>query len=352
MNHPAGPNDPCHCGSGRKYKKCHMAADRVAGVGSLSASGLRRTLSSWMDRRSGGGVAIAAPTRRVTAGEISPMRSVPDHILRPEYAESGEPGNRRNQQLIKNREALARMRRACIVAREVLDVVLDAVKPGITTDELDEICHEETIRRGGYPSPLNYQGFPKSLCTSINEVVCHGIPSSFRIEDGDIVNCDVTVYIDGMHGDNSETVYVGEVDAESRKLVEDTYHSMMAGIAAVRPGGQIRDIGREIERYINPKGYGIVRSFAGHGVGELFHMEPSVSHFYESSNRFEMRPGMTFTVEPMINQGDWRCVMWDDEWTAVTADLRRSAQFEHTVLVTNDGYELLTTLGAKPRFMG
>ncbi len=350
MNQALGPNDPCHCGSGTKYKKCHMNADRAMGVGSLSSGGVRRSLSSWLDRNSGG-VAVAAPTRRVSAGKLSPMRRVPDHIRKPEYAETGEPGSRRGKQLIHTSESLARMRRASLVAREVLDVVLDAVRPGISTDELDQICHEETIRRGGYPSPLNYQGFPKSLCTSVNEVVCHGIPSSFQLEDGDIVNCDVTVYIDGMHGDNSETVFVGEVDQESRQLVADTYDAMMAGISAVRPGGKIRDIGREIERFINPKGYGIVRHFAGHGVGELFHMEPSVSHFYEPGNRFEMRPGMTFTVEPMINMGDWRCDMWDDEWTAVTADLKRSAQFEHTVLVTNSGFELLTSHGAKPRFM-
>jgi methionyl aminopeptidase len=240
------------------------------------------------------------------------------------------------------------MRRACRAAAEVLAEVGAAVRPGVTTDELDRIAHEACIARGGYPSPLNYGGsvmpFPKSLCTSVNEVICHGIPDSTVLADGDIVNCDVTIYLDGVHGDTNRTFLVGEVDEASRRLVEVTQECLDRGIAAVRPGAQVRDIGRAIQAHAEGQGYGVVRAFVGHGVGTSFHCEPQVFHYDNPQARQVLRPGMTFTIEPMITIGDWHHEMWDDGWTAVTRDRSRTAQFEHTLLVTDDGAEVLTAV--------
>jgi len=235
------------------------------------------------------------------------------------------------------------MRRACRAAAEVLAVVGAEVAPGVTTDALDARAHEECLARGGYPSPLNYHGFPKSLCTSVNEVICHGIPDDRRLVDGDIVNLDVTIYLDGVHGDTNATFLVGDVDPDSRRLVTVTHEAMMCGIDAVRPGGVIADIGRAIEDHAHGAGYGVVRAFVGHGVGRQFHGPPHVPHHYDASATTVIQPGMTFTVEPMITLGTWRHLMWDDGWTAVTADRRRTAQFEHTLLVTCTGVEILTT---------
>ena len=269
------------------------------------------------------------------------LRTVPDHIVRPPYARpGGETGERPG--LIKSDALIGRMRRAGRVAREVLDEVLAAVAIGVTTDELDRVCHEVTIAKGGYPSPLDYRGFPKSLCTSINEVVCHGIPSARRLVDGDIINCDVTVYLDGVHGDCSETVFVGTPSLVHKVLVERTYEALRRGIEIVRPGVRFNEIGRAIERYVAPFGYGIVREFGGHGIGELFHMPPNIVHAYERRERLKMQAGMTFTIEPMLNVCDPRCAILADGWTAVTVDGKASAQFEHTVLVTPDGHEVLT----------
>jgi len=268
---------------------------------------------------------------------------VPEGIPRPEYAESGKPSETPVQETLSG-ERLERMRRACRAAAEVLDAVGKLVRPGITTDELDAATHEEYVRRGGYPSTLNYLGYPKSLCTSVNEVICHGIPDDRPLEDGDIVNLDVTIFLDGMHGDCSATYLVGQVDAASRQLVKVTHECMMRGIQAVRPGRPISDIGRAIEAYARQYGYGVVRAYCGHGICERFHNSLQIPHYYESSATRKMMPGMTFTVEPMINMGTWAHRTWDDQWTAVTADLRRSAQFEHTVMVTDTGAEILTNL--------
>ena len=229
------------------------------------------------------------------------------------------------------------------MARDVLDEVLAAVKPGVTTEELDRVCHEATIARGAYPSPLNYGAFPKSLCTSVNEVICHGIPDDRPLEDGDIVNCDVTVYVDGVHGDTSETVFVGEVDALSRKLVQVTYECMMLGIEAVKPGRRVSVIGQAITAHARQHGFSVVRDFSGHGIGEHFHMAPNILHFFERRATKVIEPGMTFTVEPMINVGTHRGRVLADNWTAMTTDGKRSAQFEHTLLVHDDGVEILTT---------
>jgi methionyl aminopeptidase len=237
---------------------------------------------------------------------------------------------------------IERMRVAGRLAAEVLIEVGAAVRPGITTDELDEIAHDAAIRRDSYPSPLNYRGFPKSLCTSVNEVICHGIPDSRALSDGDIVNLDVTVYHDGVHGDTNATFLVGQVDDDSRRLVRETRAAMYAGIAAVRPGGRVHDIGRAIEDHATAHGLGVVREFIGHGIGEQFHGGLQILHYYDPRAETVIEPGMTFTIEPMITLGSPTLRIWDDGWTAVTVDGSRSAQFEHTLVVTESGAEILT----------
>jgi len=320
-------NDPCWCGSGRKYKRCHRLADvdpeRVA-----AAQAEREQAARW-----------------VRPGRLSPRREVPADIPRPAYAldRHGRPKERESARP-KTPEEVEGMRRACRAGAEVLAVGGAAVRPGITTDELDAIVHAACIERGGYPSPLGYQGFPKSLCTSINEVICHGIPDSTVLRDGDLVNLDVTIYLDGFHGDTNATFLVGEVDEQSRRLVDVTRECLEEGIAAVRPGAQVRDIGRAIQPYAESRGYGVVRSFVGHGIGRSFHSDPQVYHYDNPAARTVLVPGMTFTIEPMITIGDHRHELWDDGWTAVTRDHSRTAQFEHTLLVTDDGADVLTRL--------
>ena len=299
-------NDPCWCGSGRKYKRCHKATEG-----------------------------------RVLPGVVSPMRDVPDHIPPTDYYRTGRPA-RRDEPMVKSPDVIGRMRVAGRIAAEVLAVTGAAVAPGVTTDDLDVIAHEAYIERGAFPSTLNYHGYPKSVCTSVNEVICHGIPDDRPLADGDIVNIDVTAYIDGVHGDCNATFYVGDVDAESRMLVETTRECRSLGIEAVRPGRPLSDIGRAIETHADEHGLGVVRMFVGHGIGEQFHTSPTVPHYYTPEASTVMEPGMVFTIEPMITLGTWREKMWDNGWTAVTADGRRSAQFEHTVLVTDDGAEILT----------
>lgn len=327
-------NDPCWCGSGKKYKRCHRAEDRNKTPEKPRHRSLSAVLRPLRQRR-------AIPPHAVRRGKVGPRRKVPKHIPKPDYAKTGRPA-RHSGPLIKTPEQIALMRQACRAARHVLETVSEAVKVGVTTDELDAIAHETYLKLGGYPSTLNYHGFKKSLCTSVNEVICHGIPDSRALKDGDIVNCDVTIFLGGMHGDCSKTILVGAVDDASKHLVETTYESMLAGIQAVGPGAKIRDIGRAIEAVIEPTSYSVVEAFVGHGIGETFHMEPQVPHHYHPSHRFEILPGMTFTVEPMINAGVKDHDMWDDHWTAVTKDYKRSAQFEHTLLVTERGVEILT----------
>jgi methionyl aminopeptidase len=287
---------------------------------------------------------------RVQKGRVSPMRAVPDHIIRPPYAGTGSPTAPRSRSCVKTAEEIDRMRVAGRLAREVLDTVLGAVRPGMTTEELDIIAHEATVARDAYPSPLNYHGFPKSLCTSVNEVICHGIPDDRVLSDGDIINCDVTIYFDGMHGDCSETVFVGRSDAQSRKLVQTTYDCLIAGIGAVTVGARLNDIGKAITALAHQGGFSVVRDFAGHGIGAQFHMEPQILHYREVRMRQRVETGMTFTIEPMINVGTYRCHVWPDNWTAVTVDGKRSAQFEHTLLVTEDGVEVLTAGTGEPWF--
>jgi methionyl aminopeptidase len=244
--------------------------------------------------------------------------------------------------MVKSQEIIEKMRTAGLVAAKVLHTTASALEPGITTDALDAVCHEATIALGAYPSPLNYHGFPKSICTSVNEVICHGIPDSRPLAEGDIVNLDVTVYIDGVHGDTSATFAVGSVDAESGRLVRITEECLQLGIDAVAPNRPVSDIGRAIERHAESAGYGVIRSFCGHGIGEVFHSRPQIPHYYDPRASTVMEPNMTFTIEPMISLGTWRHSSWDDGWTAVTADGLRTAQFEHTILVTPTGAEILT----------
>jgi methionyl aminopeptidase len=269
------------------------------------------------------------------------MRLVPDHIVRPPYAVTGKV-TRQPESAIKSPDIIERMRVAGSTAAEVLALAGKFVKPGIATDAIDAYVHDLCIERGAYPSPLNYSGYPKSVCTSVNEVICHGIPDSRVLEDGDIINLDVTCYLNGVHGDTNATFAVGTISDVDRHLIDVTEECMWRGIEAVAPGRPLSDIGRAIENRAKQDKLGVVRAFIGHGIGEQFHTDLQILHYYEPRNNTIMRPGMTFTIEPMITLGTWQHRMWDDEWTAVTADGKRTAQFEHTVLVTDDGVEVLT----------
>ena len=267
---------------------------------------------------------------------------MPSRIARPYYLATGGQPSGRTLAPLTDARAIERLRAACGAARRVLDDVGRHVAVGITTDELDAISHEAYVREDGYPSPLGYRGFPKSICTSVNEVVAHGIPDDRPLADGDIVNCDITIYLDGMHGDCSATFPVGDVKSETRRLVDVTERCLYTGIDAVRPGGRVRDIGRAIQAVADAEGFGIVKELVGHGIGEEFHSAPYVHHYDEPRDRTRLRPGMVFTIEPMLTLGDPDVVQWDDGWTIVTLDGQPSAQFEHTVIVTRDGVEVLT----------
>jgi methionyl aminopeptidase len=273
-------------------------------------------------------------------GRISPVRAVPAHITRPEYV--GQRAPRVGEPEVKDADTLERMRLAGRLAAQALAEVGAQVAPGVTTDELDRIGHEFLVDHGAYPSTLGYRGFPKSLCTSLNEVICHGIPDDTVIADGDIVNIDITAYIGGVHGDTNATFLAGHADEESTLLVERTREAMMRGIRAVAPGRPLNAVGRVIESYARRFGYGVVRDFTGHGIGTTFHSGLVVPHFDDPSVGVIMEPGMTFTIEPMLTLGTIEYDIWPDGWTVVTADRKRTAQFEHTLAVTSDGYEILT----------
>ena len=271
-------NDACWCGSGRKYKRCHKPLEG-----------------------------------RVLPGVVSPMRPVPASIPRPPYADTGQVV-RWAEPRVKTPEIIERMRHAGIVAADVLRLAGDMVRPGITTDAIDVYVHELCLERGVYPSPLNYNGYPKSVCTSANEIICHGIPDSRVLQDGDILNLDVTVYTGGVHGDTNATFLVGNVDPQSRQLVAVTEECMWHGIEAVRPGRPVSDIGKAIETHARKHRYGVVKAFIGHGIGEQFHTDLQIAHYYDERNSTIMRPGMTFTIEPMITLGGWQHKMvFDDE---------------------------------------
>jgi methionyl aminopeptidase len=265
---------------------------------------------------------------------------VPTHIARPEYVGRRAPSG--GEPEVKDPDTIERMRVAGRLAAQALAEVGARIAPGVTTDELDRVGHEFLLDHGAYPSTLGYRGFPKSLCTSLNEVICHGIPDDTMIADGDIVNIDITAYVGGVHGDTNATFLAGDVDTESRLLVERTQEAMMRGIRAVAPGRQLNAVGRVIESYARRFGYGVVRDFTGHGIGTTFHSGLVVPHFDDPSVGVIMEPGMTFTIEPMLTLGTIEYDIWPDGWTVVTADRKRTAQFEHTLAVTVDGYEILT----------
>ena len=275
-------------------------------------------------------------------GTLSATRAVPPAIARPEYVGKASPAAYAGDDTY-DAGAIERVRTAGRIAAGALDAVGRAILPGITTDEIDAIAHDYVVSHGAYPSTLGYRGYPKSSCTSLNEVICHGIPDDTGLSDGDIVNVDVTAFLDGVHGDTNRTFMVGEPVPEVRDLVERTHEAMMRGIKAVAPGRQVNIIGRAIESYAKRFGYGVVRDYTGHGVGTHFHSGLIIPH-YDSAPLYdtEIKVGMIFTIEPMLTLGTHEWDIWDDNWTVVTRDRSITAQFEHTIVVTESGAEILT----------
>jgi methionyl aminopeptidase len=274
-------------------------------------------------------------------GRVSAVRSVPGHIPRPEYVGKAGPaphigGDKYDQDTVE------RIRVASRIAAQALEVVLAHAKPGVTTDELDAVGHDFLISKGAYPSTLGYRGFPKSLCSSLNEVICHGIPDNTSLADGDLLNIDISAFIDGVHGDTNGTVLVGEAPEELELLVERTKEAMLRGIRAALPGRQVNIVGRAIEAYAKRFGYGVVREFTGHGVGTSFHTGLIIPHYDDPEYDTVIEPGMVFTVEPMLTLGSAEWDLWEDGWTVTTKDKQFTAQFEHTILITEDGPEILT----------
>ncbi|XP_072164917.1 methionine aminopeptidase 1-like [Diadema setosum] len=290
-----------------------------------------------------------------------PLRDVPVNMERPDYADhpDGVPlsemavrGNSYIKQLTK--DEIEGLRVACKYGREVLDVAAAMIKPGVTTDDIDAAVHQACLDRNCYPSPLNYRGFPKSCCTSVNEVICHGIPDKRPLQDGDIVNVDITVYHGGFHGDLNETFFVGKVDERIQELVRVTYESMMQAIDIVKPGVKYREVGAVIQKHCQAHGFSVVKTYCGHGIHRLFHTAPNVPFYAKNKAVGVMKPGHAFTIEPMVNVGSWKDNLWPDDWTAVTTDGKWSAQFEHTMIVTDTGVEVLTARGpghGRPHFM-
>lgn len=312
----------CWCGSGALHRHCHRPFERP---GPGAALYLAAHSFPW--------AVHPAPT--------GPRRPPPRGVAAPDYAARGVPRARRVPE-VRTPDEIAALRRACRHAAELLVLLAGLVAPGVTTGELDDAAYRECERRGVYPSTLNYHGYEKSICTSVNEVICHGIPDSRQLQSGDTLNIDVTVFCDGVHGDCSATVLVGDVNPVARRLVRGALRCLDAGVAAVRPGAPVSEVGRAIQGVADELGYAVVRQFVGHGIGPLFHTGLQVPHHYSPEQTQPMQPGMVFTIEPMINAGTFRAAVLDDGWTAITADRSRSAQFEHTVLVTDGGAEVLT----------
>lgn len=285
-----------------------------------------------------------ANTGLLKPGKLSATRSVPSSIVRPEYVGKLAPSNWTGGH-IRTQTEIEKIRKAGRIAAQAIALVGEHAKPGITTDELDRIGHEFLISQNSYPSTLGYRGFPKSLCSSINEVICHGIPDDTVLQDGDILNIDITAFHDGYHGDSNVTFKIGTVAPEVCDLVDRTHEAMMRGINAAVPGRQVNIIGRTIETYARRFGYSSVRDFTGHGIGEAFHSGLVIPH-YDSAPLFddEIKVGMVFTVEPMLTLGGYDWDMWADGWTVVTKDKTLTAQFEHTIAITENGPEILTLL--------
>ena len=277
----------------------------------------------------------------LTAGRISPQRSVPDTIDFPEYV--GKPAPAKHIGGDKYDAAtISRIRRASKIAAQALELVLNSAKPGMTTDQLDQIGHDFLLSQNAYPSTLGYRGFPKSLCSSLNEVICHGIPDDTVIEEGDLLNIDISAFVDGVHGDTNGTVVIGEAPQHVHDLVERTREAMLRGIRAALPGREVNIIGRAIESYAKRFNYGVVRDFTGHGVGTSFHSGLIIPHYDAPEYSDLIEVGMVFTVEPMLTLGRHEWDLWDDGWTVTTKDKSLTAQFEHTILITENGPEILT----------
>lgn len=297
-------------------------------------------------------------TGPLSVGELTmPMRTIPSHIAAPDYAKDGravseERFNRTSTKFhILDEQGIAGMRKVCRLGREVLDIAVRAARVGVTTEEIDHIVHQACIERDSYPSPLNYYGFPKACCTSVNEVICHGIPDNRCLEDGDILNIDITLYHGGYHGDLNETICIGIVSAENKKLIRTTHDALWAAIKLIKPGVLFREFGVHIDKIARSKGFSVVRSYCGHGIAEQFHTAPNIPHYRKNRAVGMCKEGMTFTIEPMINAGTFADDIWPDNWTAVTNDGKCSAQFEHTLLVTKDGCDVLTgRLKGGPKF--
>ena len=297
-------------------------------------------------------------TGKLRPSTQSPQVRVPEGIVTPDYAETGQPESelamgRSHHIPCLTADQIARMREACVIGREALDLGGSMVKPGVTGDAIDKAVHEFIISKQGYPSPLNYFNFPKSCCISVNEVICHGIPDMRPLEDGDIVNIDISVYYKGMHSDLNETFFVGtKVDKDGKRLVEGAYLSLMEAIKLCKPGMMYRELGATIQRVASLHQLTVVKTYCGHGVGEQFHCNPQVAHYYPNKGIGVMKAGHCFTIEPMLNLGTYKDKTWPDKWTSTTADGKRSAQFEHTLLVTETGIEILTARNANSPSMG
>ncbi|EGC40464.1 hypothetical protein DICPUDRAFT_146582 [Dictyostelium purpureum] len=287
-------------------------------------------------------------TGSLRPAKVTPMRKVPEGIELPDHAISSIPlkekeAYRKNAPIIVYKpDEIEIMRHLAKMSREVLDIAGNVAKVGMTTEEIDIIVHNAIVERGAYPSPLNYYQFPKSCCTSINEVICHGIPDERPLQDGDILNVDVSLYWKGYHCDLNETFLIGNVDEQGKKLVQTAYECLELAIAICKPGVLYRELGNVIQKHAKKNGFSVVKNFCGHGTGRLFHCVPDVPHYSNNKAVGVMKPGHVFTIEPMINEGTWQDQFWPDGWTAVTADGKRSAQFEHTLLITDTGVEVLS----------
>uniref|UniRef100_A0A1D1YWC8 Methionine aminopeptidase n=1 Tax=Anthurium amnicola TaxID=1678845 RepID=A0A1D1YWC8_9ARAE len=278
------------------------------------------------------------PLRR---GKVSGLLPVPDHIPKPPYVNSRLLPELSREHQIHDEEGIAHMRAACELAAHVLDYAGTLVRPSITTNEIDKAVHKMIIDAGAYPSPLGYGGFPKSVCTSVNECMCHGIPDSRQLQDGDIINIDVTVYLNGYHGDTSKTFLCGNVDESMKRLVRVTQECLERAISVCKDGSSFKKIGKRISEHAERFGYGVVDRFVGHGVGTIFHSEPIIMH-HRNDKHGHMVEGQTFTIEPILTMGSIECVTWEDGWTTLTADGSPAAQFEHSLLITRTGAEILT----------
>ena len=278
---------------------------------------------------------------KLVAGKLSPQRAVPNSIQRPEYVGKPSPSPHVGGDKY-DLDTIARIRKASKIAAQALDLVLASAKPGMTTDDLDRIGHEFLISQGAYPSTLGYRGFPKSLCSSMNEIICHGIPDDTVLEDGDLLNIDISAFLGGVHGDTNGTIVIGEGPQELRDLVSRTKEAMHRGINAALPGREVNIIGRAIESYAKRFNYGVVKEFTGHGVGTSFHTGLIIPHYDEPEYNTVIEVGMVFTIEPMLTLGSADWDMWEDGWTVTTKDKQHTAQFEHTILITEDGPEILT----------